>query len=70
MSLCYSIASNFSTSTESQYEVNCAFFSYIVVTESSTVLELLSCEYQPLLIDWDTFSFIDGSFFVIVLYMI
>lgn len=43
-------------SSESEDEVNCAFFLDVIVCEGSGVVELLSCEDESLLVGRDAFS--------------
>lgn len=41
--------------TKSQHQVQSALLLNVVVRESATILQLLSCEDQSLLVGWDTF---------------
>jgi len=47
------------SSSESEDEMKSAFFLYVVISQSSAVLELLSSEDQSLLIWWDSFLVLD-----------
>ena len=52
------------TSSESQDQVESGFLLNIVVRECSSILKLLSCEDESLLIWWDTFLVLDLCFHV------
>lgn len=46
---------SFSSSSQSQYQVNSWFFWNVVVSKSSFIFKLLSSENKSLLVCWDTF---------------
>merc|ERR1719253_594525 len=47
------------STSESQHEVQRAFFLYVVVRERASVFELLACKNQALLIRWDSLLVLD-----------
>ncbi len=52
-----------STTSKPQYQVQCWFFLNIVINEHSSILKLRSCEYESLLIRWNSLLVLNLLFY-------